>query len=79
MLLTAQNISKSFGGLMALQDISFEIGRGQILGLIGLNGAGKTTLFNCLTGGYRPAGQGKKRPPGDRGLSGNPTVKILWK
>lgn len=54
MLLSATNITKHFGGLRALQGISFGIEPGQIFGLIGPNGAGKTTLFNCLTGVYRP-------------------------
>lgn len=49
-LLNVQNVSKSFFGNKAVNDVSFSIKRGEILGLIGANGAGKTTLFNCLTG-----------------------------
>jgi len=54
-LLTVSDISVRFGGIAALNGISFGIREGQILGLIGPNGAGKTTLFNCLSRLYQPS------------------------
>ena len=53
-LLTVEHISKSFGGIKAVSDFSFQVGKGQIVSIIGPNGAGKTTVFNLLTGIYRP-------------------------
>jgi branched-chain amino acid transport system ATP-binding protein len=48
--LSLRGVSKSFGGIQALTDISFDIERGEIVGIMGANGAGKTTLFNVITG-----------------------------
>jgi branched-chain amino acid transport system ATP-binding protein len=53
-LLVAERVSKIFGGLVAVNDVSFSIPRRQIVSIIGPNGAGKTTFFNMLTGLYKP-------------------------
>jgi branched-chain amino acid transport system ATP-binding protein len=53
-VLRVEHLSMRFGGLVAVDNISFEVKRGAITALIGPNGAGKTTVFNCITGFYRP-------------------------
>jgi len=53
-ILEVQHLSMRFGGIVAVNDLSFEAKRGQITALIGPNGAGKTTVFNCITGFYKP-------------------------
>ena len=74
-LLRISGLTKAFGGLVAVNDVSFNVREGSIVGLIGPNGAGKTTVFNLITGNHRP----------DRGeilfdgssLAGMPTHRII--
>lgn len=53
-LLQVQKVNKSFGGVKAIRNVSFELGQGEILGVIGPNGSGKTTLVNLITGFIKP-------------------------
>lgn len=69
-VLSVEHLTMRFGGLVAVNDLSFSVGRGDITALIGPNGAGKTTVFNCATGFYKPT-EGKltmKRKSGDEFL-----------
>ena len=64
-MLQVEHLSMKFGGLMAINDLSFEAYEGDITALIGPNGAGKTTVFNCITGFYKPT-MGMIRFEGDK-------------
>jgi branched-chain amino acid transport system ATP-binding protein len=64
-VLEVDHVTLRFGGVVALDDVSFDVRRGEILGLIGPNGAGKTTCFNAMTGVYRPT-SGEVRFDGQR-------------
>lgn len=73
-ILVVDNVTLKFGGVTALDGVSFEIGKGEILGLIGPNGAGKTTCFNVMTGVYKPT-SGEARFQG-KVLSGHKRFEI---
>jgi len=73
-VLSGQGLTVRFGGLVALNNVDFEVARGEILGIIGPNGAGKSTLFNLITGIYQPT-SGAVTLEG-RALSGVPTHRI---
>src|SRR5579864_7063618 len=55
-ILEVSRLRKSFGGIAAVDDVSFEVRQGEILGIIGPNGSGKSTLFNCVLGQLTPSG-----------------------
>ena len=54
-VLEVRNLRKTFGGIVAVDDVSFDVNEGEILGIIGPNGSGKSTLFNCILGQLRPS------------------------
>ncbi|MGI9103642.1 MAG: ABC transporter ATP-binding protein [Terriglobales bacterium] len=68
-------LTKNFGGLAAVKDVSFEVHEGEIFGIIGPNGAGKTTLFNLIAGTYKPNG-GTVHSRG-RNLTGKPSFELV--
>ena len=74
MVLQVKDVSKRFGGLQALTDVTFDLPEGQILGLIGPNGAGKTTLFNVINGVYAPT-QGQVFFRGED-VTGKPSYEV---
>ena len=76
-LLEAQRLSRNFGGLKAVNDVSFDVIEGEIFGLIGPNGAGKTTLFNLMTG-LTPVSSGALLYKGES-LTGLPPYRIAGK
>ena len=53
-ILTFKNVTLKFGGITALNSVSFEVNPGELYAIIGPNGAGKTSIFNCISGIYRP-------------------------
>ena len=73
-LLKVDHLTRRFGGLTAVSDLSFEIRKGEILGLIGPNGAGKSTTFNCVSGFYPPS-EGSITFRGEN-ISGLPTHEV---
>ncbi len=72
-LLEARGVSKNFGALRVLHEVSFDVRTGEVLGILGPNGAGKTTLFNMISGDLRPSG-GEIRLGGAR-LKGEPPFR----
>jgi len=73
-VLSVRNMSKSFGGIRAVHDVTFDVRKGEVLGLIGPNGSGKSTLFNCILGQLRPDG-GEVYVNG-RSVAGMPAARL---
>jgi len=73
-ILQVESVTKRFGGLQALTQVTFDLPEGQIMGLIGPNGAGKTTLFNCINGVYAPE-EGRVRFHGED-VTGSKTYEM---
>lgn len=74
-ILQIENLTMQFGGVVAVNNLSVEVNRGEIVALIGPNGAGKTTVFNCITGVYEPT-NGCVSFCGDRIVSNHPQGKM---
>ncbi|RGP37149.1 ABC transporter ATP-binding protein [Pseudotabrizicola alkalilacus] len=72
-LLQARDVSKSFGAVRVLHEVSFDVYRGEVLGILGPNGAGKTTLFNMISGDIKPSGGDIRL--GEIALRGEPPFK----
>ena len=77
-LFTVQSLNKRFGGLAAVRDVSFQIKKGEILGLIGPNGAGKTTIFNLISG-FLPPDSGRVEFKGEEVTGLRPPHKVCVK
>lgn len=76
-MLSLRGVSKRFGGVSALSELSFEVGEGEVLGVIGPNGAGKTTLLNCISGVYRlDAGEIQYQGRSLRGLGPHQVARL---
>ena len=73
-MLEVAGVSRSFGGNQAVSDVSFSVGKGEIVGMIGPNGAGKTTLFDLISG-YVPVDAGRVVLDGRDITSDSPTVR----
>ncbi len=74
-LLEARNLSRRFGGIVAVDEVSFDVPQGEIVGLIGPNGAGKTTVFNLVTRLYSPDGGDVRFE--DKSLLATPAHKVI--
>lgn len=76
-VLVVENLTKRFGGVVAVDDLSFTVNEGEILGFIGPNGAGKSTTFNCITGTLKPT-EGTVTYRGED-ITGRPTHELIRK